>query len=554
MGRSRTPFLLVLSFVLTLYASVSAQVSGLVSDPELKPFIKAQVEFSVPDSNAFLPRRYDVSSLGTFHIDPGPSRLFSLNFTAAFCEPLAVMIYLPKPEPIRLDVRLRPYAWVDDYKDVRVIGDFNRFSRESGAVSLRALSDGTYFADVNTLIDGKMSYRLTGLVRDSPLSVPGTHADKVSVDGDGRFASVLFVKPGRVRILFDPAELPTARGKAEVIFDRPDSTTAKVASAYAGLMKRAQDHLLASSAFRGAGHDTRDLHYDWSAEVAKLGKQLEVEKNEAVRQVLWIALLDLGRLGSPEVDKRTAQKALKEIPPESELWQLAGQNLLFDTIGLAGGLDRYGDYFRKVITSNPSRLVRAFVLERAYLAARQKKDLAKSREYYAMLIESYGDLLPAQRVRATPPETRFAAGRSMPPFSFAALDDPKQTLTPETFKGKCYLIDFWAAWYGPCVAEMDNLHKLHAAYGPKGFEIVSVSFDKTPDDVRRFRGEKWPMPWRHAFLGMEEFGAGSKTSEYFELAEIPHGILVDPSGRIVATGDEARGAKLAENLAKLFGH
>jgi hypothetical protein len=405
MRRYRRRWALVLASILFSSANLFAQVSGFVSDPALRPFPKAVVEFIAPGQNPLARRRFEVSDKGTFSIDPGAVHVFSLNFVAAYCASKSVMVYWPKPGPLKLDVRLKPYAWVDDFKDVRVIGDFNGFDGGT-AVPLRALSDGTYFADVENRIEGQMGYRLTGLVRDDPVSVPGTHYDELALDDRGEFVSRLNAKPGKVRILFDPTLLPRAFGKAEIIFGHPDSTTARIAAAYERMSRRITGHLLASQAFVAAGHDFKDFHYDWSADVAALKKQIVGEKDEAVRQVLWIALLDVGRMGGQEVDRAVAEKALKEIPAESELWSLAGQDLLFDSIRLAGGLDLHRDYFQRVITRNPSRLVRAFALERAYLVARREKDQARAREYYRLLTEDYGDLLPGRRVKSMPPDIK----------------------------------------------------------------------------------------------------------------------------------------------------
>jgi thiol-disulfide isomerase/thioredoxin len=546
-------FLLVLGLGLLLLACGPGhtQVSGLVADSAGKPPLKAQVEVFTPDRPE-TPQVFDVSPGGSFEIAPAQTGVIRLNFIAAFHESNGVSLLILKPEKIRLDVRLRTYDWVEDFTAVQVIGDFNGFSRNSGAVALHQLSDGTFFADVDNPRDGSLGYRLIGLVKNSPLSMPGTYLDELIRDDNGRYVSVIKAPRGRVRILFDPARLPREQQKPEIIVGPPDSQTAKVAAIDKEITRHQRDYYLALSAFRAAGHDEKDFQYDWSDAVASWKGRLDKEKDEPVRQALLIGLLDLGKLGSSEVDRGTAQKALAEIPADSPLWELAPWYLLFDTIHLAGGMEQYAAYFDKAVTTNPSRTVKALTLEQAYNEALVHKDSGRAKEYYRRLTGEFGDLLAGQRVKSRPPESKFVAGQAMPAFNFDSLDDPRLKLTNETFKGKAYLIDFWATWCAPCVAEMDSLHKLRAKYKSRGLEVLSVSFDQTPEDIRQFRQKKWKMPWLHAFIGMNEFRVGSKVCDYFELSEIPRAILVDREGKVAAVGEEALGEKLAANVARIL--
>ena len=44
-------------------------------------------------------------------------------------------------------------------------------------------------------------------------------------------------------------------------------------------------------------------------------------------------------------------------------------------------------------------------------------------------------------------------------------------------KGKVILVDFWATWCVPCVAELPNVKKMQEKYHDKGLEIVGISSD-----------------------------------------------------------------------------
>ncbi len=128
-------------------------------------------------------------------------------------------------------------------------------------------------------------------------------------------------------------------------------------------------------------------------------------------------------------------------------------------------------------------------------------------------------------------------------LKFTALDGREVDL--EKLKGKVVLIDFWATWCGPCVAELPNVKKAYEALHPKGFEILGISFDQKKEAITAFV-EKEKMTWPQYFDGQ---GWQNKYGQEFGINAIPAMWLVDKKG--ILRDQNARG-KLEEKVGKLL--
>ena len=175
-----------------------------------------------------------------------------------------------------------------------------------------------------------------------------------------------------------------------------------------------------------------------------------------------------------------------------------------------------------------------------------------------LMVAANGDAEKAQKVAAAiqagqAPDTvkeqarklvaKFEALGKPVDIKFKAVDGREVDLA--AMKGKVVLIDFWATWCGPCVAELPHVLETYEKLHPKGFEIVGISFDQDKEALESFvKGKK--MAWPQFFDGE---GWGNQFGKQFGINSIPAMWLVGKDGKLRELN--ARGG-LTERVEKLL--
>lgn len=142
-----------------------------------------------------------------------------------------------------------------------------------------------------------------------------------------------------------------------------------------------------------------------------------------------------------------------------------------------------------------------------------------------LTLEGMEDMTPAEPQIAPAPTTALGAA---PNFTLPRLDGTNLSLSD--YKGRVVLINFWATWCPPCVAEMPDLQAARDELNPRGFEVIAISLDSGADakqKVQNFVND-------HGLTFPVVFGNDSITSQYGGISGIPTSFVVDAAGNIVS--------------------
>jgi len=137
-------------------------------------------------------------------------------------------------------------------------------------------------------------------------------------------------------------------------------------------------------------------------------------------------------------------------------------------------------------------------------------------------------------------------GEMFPDFRGATHDGKEVSLSD--YRGKVLLIDFWATWCGPCIAELPHVRKAHGAFHDEGFEVLGISLDRKREALAKWYDDpEKTLPWPSLY---GEDGTPNELAERFNIMAIPATFLLNKRGEIVATN--LRGRRLHNEVAKLL--
>jgi thiol-disulfide isomerase/thioredoxin len=267
--------------------------------------------------------------------------------------------------------------------------------------------------------------------------------------------------------------------------------------------------------------------------------------------LLNIAFLCIG--DKYPVEAKYLIELIKELPPDDYLWYTAEGDRAQRAIYLR--LGRFAEnqalllpFYESLSKSAPVAKRPAQLSRLVHMAMDER--LPEASGYYGELVKDYPESNETKSAIAKYGRPSNVKQESiLPDFSVLNVDVKETKIDNSTIAGKITLIDFWATWCGPCIAEFNNLEEVYKEYKAKGFEILSISIDTNIELVNKFRTKRYKMPWLNGFAG----DALPRMKKDFDLTAVPRLILVDDHGKVLNENrNDLEGDALKETLARVF--
>ncbi|MDZ7659476.1 TlpA disulfide reductase family protein [Fodinibius sp.] len=240
-------------------------------------------------------------------------------------------------------------------------------------------------------------------------------------------------------------------------------------------------------------------------------------------------------------------EAISKLPANSKLWK---QIFLYVRSAYRKSDDRNMNDFISLLhdledrvegTTNKSAVL--YFLGEYYLEDDQKD---KAISLFQQIVNLDGeDFYVNKALRYIHEMESLNIGQQAP--SFTAQTVTGDSLSLVQLSGKVIILDFWATWCGPCIAEIPTLKSIQQKYKDDNVVLIGIVLNKNKEEIKKFIEDK-KMTWSHVLQPKHENDIITKA---YGINGIPDSYVIGKDGKIHAK--HLRGKELENKIEELVG-
>ena len=200
--------------------------------------------------------------------------------------------------------------------------------------------------------------------------------------------------------------------------------------------------------------------------------------------------------------------------------------------------------FTNFIVDNENNMLSSIVLKQRKLSSKDVIELKRqiTAPNNSNLLNELNTL--AENLKIKEAAQKILRRKKAPLFSGVNLSGSKSSLKNLLKGKKAFLIDFWASWCPPCRESSPKIINLYKKYHKKGFDVLTVSEDRSVADWENGIYVDEIEIWHHIY---DDY---NRISSMYNATALPHMVLIDQNGKIIKNKISLKNLKI--ELEKIF--